>query len=630
MLVLLAAASLGASLVANAQLQRALSVDLRTPETQTWYPWTVRADLLLLATLAVVLVRLAAEPRWLAWPADWWTSNSRVLLPTGGIVVVAAGLFRPIDALAAGVALAALVWLALPVARATDMHVLRASGLAIGLRLALALALGAYGLRIHDDPAVFDDETGYHRAALQLAQIMTTGYGDLDFEWRNYAGHQLDLIGGMYATVGADLMLPRMLNALLGALVVPVAYRLAAQLFDVGAARAVAWLLAVWPLLILWGATALREPLIVLCGLALPWLLVRAPESPGVRPKNGRHETDIGRTPFDRPARGAATTALSGFWAAPLATLCLRVLAGAMCLFVLASLRPLAAFACVGALAIGSLVLLVRRRLRRPLLVLAPIAALAALALVSMASGFGGGGTAQVANQLTPRAIEYRLAAAQLTPLLEHDASKLPSAPDGLSLPLGTIVRVQLPGHGRLETAVLYWYETEPSRYVVKFADASTASLLPPAVEPMRDENVGWSALVGRWADGARTLLLPVVPGFAPPRQLATIPDTLAFDAVLVLAVFSLLRSPRPSSLAWLVLAAYATILLAGLSIGSTNLGTALRHRSTLVPWLAVLAAPGLVHVARYVWGGRQFAAIRSTAQGLGILGSRGSRAPQA
>jgi hypothetical protein len=583
-LALAAAAALAASLGLNAVFRSALSAGFRTPQTQALYPWTVRADLVLLVVLGAVVVYLARAHEPLhTWGAGkrWWY----VVALLAGAAILAA-FIGPTAGVAVILIFVIAAWLAPRLA--DDANTARTATLVgLGLRVAAGLILNLWAHAVDADVASFDDEIAYHRAAVQLAHILAAGVGDLDFEWRNVAGHHLDLIAGLYAAFGPDFMLVRIVNALLGALAVPVVYRVARACFGAVEARAAAWTVACWPLLVFWGGTGLREPLVVLVAMLLPWLLAHGTES-----------------------RGAMLA---------------RFVAGAGCVFVLASLRPLVAVGSIGGLAVVAVVWAVRSRRRLASFALAAAGLLAASWVVSLASGFGASPLAL--DQATPRAIEYRLATAELTPLLEHDESKLPTAPAGLELPLGTIVRARVPDASAPRTGILYWYDDAPPRYRVKFPDATTVSLVPAAVEPLTDENTGWSEVLERWARGAALVILPPVPGAAPLRHVATLPDTLAWLALFGAAGVCVASRWRCRSPVWLQVVAFTALLLGGVVLASTNLGTAVRHRSMLVAALAVLASPALVMAELQLLAWVGVVRARTAARALAILGSR---APQA
>jgi hypothetical protein len=76
-------------------------------------------------------------------------------------------------------------------------------------------------------------------------------------------------------------------------------------------------------------------------------------------------------------------------------------------------------------------------------------------------------------------------------------------------------------------------------------------------------------------------------------------PDALAWDVLLLLSLVALRREwPRIAvSPIRGLLFAYPWLVVLGLALTSTNVGTVARHRSTLVPWLVLASAPLLLAV---------------------------------
>jgi hypothetical protein len=218
-----------------------------------------------------------------------------------------------------------------------------------------------------------------------------------------------------------------------------------------------------------------------------------------------------------------------------------------------------------------------------------------------------------LAREITPRGVEYRAAAIELSTIPETDPAKRVKPPDPAHQRYVTeIVRVRLPGDDDLTTAVVYGYAYEPFRYVVATDQQTFYTLAPEDVQPLGEDNVTWSVPLARLFTGLRLLFVPPAPWETVSIQrLATVPDALAWDVLFVLGVVGAWHSRRAWSPAWLVVLVYLVLMILALSLASSNLGTAVRHRSMLVPWLAVLASPALAAVVAWLGATRAPAAVR-------------------
>jgi hypothetical protein len=87
-------------------------------------------------------------------------------------------------------------------------------------------------------------------------------------------------------------------------------------------------------------------------------------------------------------------------------------------------------------------------------------------------------------------------------------------------------------------------------------------------------------------------------------------------------------QARRTRSPAWLLVLVYLALMILALSLASSNLGTAVRHRSMLVPWLAMLASPALAAAVAWLGVARAPAVGRHTAATLEAdgVGSPSSR----
>jgi hypothetical protein len=182
--------------------------------------------------------------------------------------------------------------------------------------------------------------------------------------------------------------------------------------------------------------------------------------------------------------------------------------------------------------------------------------------------------------------------------MIEHIRERLPPKPAPEMMNLGTLLRAAPPGRSRLETVIVAGYTSDPLGYQVLVADGTSFVILPQDAQRPTDENVGWEDVFGRFAEGTRLLLLPITPwDSAPSRRLLLAPDALAWDALVVLSLVAVRREwPRIAvSPIRGLLFAYPWLIVLGLALTSTNVGTVARHRSTLVPWLVLASAPLLV-----------------------------------
>jgi hypothetical protein len=561
-----------------------LLVSSRNTATDIIYVWTVRAELLVLAALFAGIALLAAAartPRGGPPPIGYegpeeplaasLASGPRPFLwlglPLIVLAVVAGWRFGAFNGGLLLVCSAAALWVGRGLTGVRDRGAGWLLGAALVLRMATAVGLGIYAQSINGGPIVLDDEQSYDFAARQVARILGAGVGDIDTEWRHLIGHHLDLVGLLYWLREPNFTSIRLVDAALGTLAVALALGIGLRVWSSRpAAYGAAWLTAVWPLLVLWTATGLRESLALLVVLLPPWLVVAS------------------------PWRGQSPALAS-----------LRVVVGLLAATVLLVERPEAfAALAVAALLVGPVALLARRATAWPVV--------ARLALVVAGAGLlagglvvGSTGTIRAIGQpLSPRSLEYRAAVAELTPMIEHIHERLPPKPAPDMMNLGTLLRAVPPGRSTLETAIVAGYTSDPLGYQVLVADGTSFVILPQDAQRPTDENVGWQDVFGRFAEGTRLLLLPITPwDNAPSRRVLLAPDALAWDVLLVLSLVALRREwPRVSaSPVRGLLFAYPWLIVFGLALTSTNVGTVARHRSTLVPWLVLASAPLLVAV---------------------------------
>jgi 4-amino-4-deoxy-L-arabinose transferase-like glycosyltransferase len=521
---------------------------------QRLFPQTARLDLLVLVALAILVAAVLVNERDQLPAAS--ESLKVPLLLAGVLGVAGAALLSPMTGLLVPVAFLSVWWIGPRLTDGPATEVRRLLCLALSLRVLVAFGLGLYGLASHSGLPVLDDEESLHRAAIEVAPMLTGGFGYVQPAWWHLPNPYLSLLAGMYAVVGPEFSAVRLLNASLGALSVALVHGMVQRLFSQPAARGAALVLAVWPAVVLWTGTGLRESLFTTCSLLVPWLLTRH---------------------LPRPAWSVAAAA------------------GGLAVLVVGTLRNYAAAAEAVGLAVAAMRL-------RPLL--APVVLV--LGLVAWA-------ILPLAREITPRGLEYRAAAIELSTIPETDPAKRAQPPDPANRRYVTeIVRVQLvPGDPSLTTAVVYGYQNEPFRYVVA-TDENTFYMLPTEqVQPLTDDNVTWSVPLARLSKGLRLLYVPPVPWEAVSIQrLATVPDALAWDALFVLGVAGAWQSRRAWPPAWLVVLVYLVLMILALSLASSNLGTAVRHRGMLVPWLVILSAPALARLVGWLAAARASAPV--------------------
>jgi hypothetical protein len=541
-----------ASQTINIALSQAVSESPRNAATAALYPWTVRLDLLVLLVLGLAVVLLALwrpGSEGCPFPRAW------LGVPALSLGLVAAWRSTRFDGLLLLLSGAAAVWLGFRLAGGADRRAWWPLGVAFLVRAAAALALAAYGQSALGQSVVLDDEASYDFAARQVARILATGSGDLDLEWRHLSGHHLDLLGFLYWAREPDFTSLRILDAGLGTLAVGLLLGIGRSLWPQPAAYAATWLTVLWPLNIVWSGTGLRESLSLVTVLLLLWLGV-------AQPWRGR-------------SRGH---------------LALTLVTAGLAALVLGGARPESATALALAACLVLLVPLLARVDRARLLALLGIAALAAAGALAGLLG----------QPLSPRAIEYRAAISQLTPLIEHERTKLPPKPSPDLMNMGTLLRAIPPGREGPETVIISGYEQDPLAYRVLTADGTSFIVLPADARRLSDENVQWQDVLGRLADGARLLFVPDFRSDAlAARRLALTPDTLGWDALFILSLIAAWRTRRDLTPGRALLYAYPWLIILGLVATSTNLGTLARHRSTLEPWLALASAPILAMLGR-------------------------------
>lgn len=553
------AAALAASFLVNTAFQRARSVETlygADVTTAPLFPVTVAADLGVLAALvlAVATVARATSGGMGAGPSRADVAPAAAIgLAAAAMVGFASGWFNGV--LAAAV-FGLLLWAAPRLAGSNRRGVLLACSAGFLLRAAAAVALSAYGRTVSGVPIVFDEEMDYFQGAQQVAAALVRGNGDLDWSFRHLTGYFLDLAGVISSVPGTDFTSVRLLNVTLGSLAVALTYGVANRFLSESGGLVAAWLVALWPMLILWNAAGLHDALALTAALLLSWLLVRSRAA----------------------GRGVLVTS---------------VVAGLLALWVLASIRPhIALAACVVILFV--LLRAAPRGATRFRTELSIAGLITVAVLLGYASNAAARGPGAVFEELSPPALERRAANMQLAPTVEAELRQRGPAPAS-PLPVGSVVRARPSAEGALVTGIIAWYEGAPPRYEILTSDDRRLFLPPADVLPVNGETVGWGAVVERLMYVLGLFFVPSLPlSLARLPRTAMALDTILWDLLVAAAVVGALLRPNRSA-AWLSMLLFPAMVVLGVSVASTNLGTVVRHRDMVVPWLAVAATPALL-----------------------------------
>jgi hypothetical protein len=176
-----------------------------------------------------------------------------------------------------GVALVA----ALVIRQATSTEALRrlalVAAVALGIRLAALTVIYFIAIRTHAEGTFFNDEASFYLAAESLLpnpldQPLPQGLDHLGTD--GYLG----ILWGLSVALGSsfghmDTVAFRLVNATLGALVAVTCCVVAAQLINRRAALLAGLVVALWPTLVLWSATLLRDTLASFSVVVVWWTL---------------------------------------------------------------------------------------------------------------------------------------------------------------------------------------------------------------------------------------------------------------------------------------------------------------------------------------------------------------------
>ena len=413
------------------------------------------------------------------------------------------------------------------------------AALALGVRLAAVVVIFLIARQTHGEGVWLNDEASFFLATESLMpdplhRALPVGLDHLGGNGYLGLSTALSLLGGGIV----DTNTLRVVNAALGAAVVVLSARVARRLFGPRAAMTAGVALAVWPTLVLWSATMLRDTFGSFALLAVWWTLGRARE--------------LG-------------------WMRVVGTLTLS-------LVILLSLRPYLG----GALAVGVLAWaaypLLRRLSRRSLSLLAAGASL--LAIVVLASQARRIDFA--AHELFYRQTVTRM---ETLGLLYTDE---PPATENLPMKPGTTVAIADSRTGWVLGGVVQDFEA-PDVVRVAFTDQSIRHLPTADLVPIQSAKIPPLQLVASVLPGLGSYLAgtSVSNDSASPAWIVL---ALAADVLIGLAVAAGLRvrlSPRE----WLFpLCIVGGTMLALVAVPGAP-GNAERHRATqTVPLLLVLA----------------------------------------
>ena len=175
-------------------------------------------------------------------------------------------------------AIGAVLVAALVVRQSTTLEARRrltiVAGTALGIRLIAVIAVYFNAIRTHGEGTWLNDEASFYLAAESLFhnwldQPLPQGLGHLG------GNAYLGLTTAITVAEGhMDTVAYRLANATLGTLVAVLACIVAARIVGPRAALVAGLVVAVWPTLVLWSATMLRDTLGSFVVLAVWWTLV--------------------------------------------------------------------------------------------------------------------------------------------------------------------------------------------------------------------------------------------------------------------------------------------------------------------------------------------------------------------
>lgn len=438
-------------------------------------------------------------------------------------------------------------------------------GLAFGLRLLAVLGIFLVTLRMNGTGVWLNDEAAYFLATEKLMPVPLERSLQLGLDHLNgngYLGLTTAIAQAMGGRVEANAL--RVANATIGTIVVLVAMLTANSLLGTRAAVMAGLATAVWPSLILWSATMLRDILGSLAVVGIWWALVTSRQQGWLR------------------------------------TACFVGLA----LVLLASLRPYLAQAA----AVGALVWLVYPWVSRRVLLAAGLVAVA----------LGGMYLVRSADELV-HSVVYRQTVARMETLgrLYRDPRRTDEQ-ELLPFHPGWTVAITDPKTGEVLPGVVYEVGERPGTVVVAFTDETLRTLWHADLVSLRDTYIPPTYMFGWLRESAAAVFLGV-----PDRgdvNRAWVLDALAWNVLLVISVVGVIRAGVPVRDV-LFPACIVVATLAALMALPGAPGNAERHRTTqTVPLLLVLASGILATAALHA--GDAAHRIRFP-QRSGVLGTR-------
>lgn len=189
--------------------------------------------------------------------------------------------------LAIGVALVA----ALVIRQSTTHEALRrvalVAAVALGIRLAAVAVIYSIAIRTHVEGTFFNDEASFYLAAESLLPNPLDKPLPQGLEHLGTDGY-LGILTGISVALGSsfghmDTVAFRLVNATLGALVAVTTCIIAAHLINKRAALVAGLVVALWPTLVLWSATFLRDTLASFTVVVVWWTLTLHPRMSDTR-----------------------------------------------------------------------------------------------------------------------------------------------------------------------------------------------------------------------------------------------------------------------------------------------------------------------------------------------------------
>jgi hypothetical protein len=425
--------------------------------------------------------------------------------------------------------------------RRTLHNLVLLSGLALGLRLLAITAIYIIATQVHAEGVWLSDEASYFLATESL----------MPWPWDKSLPQGLDHLGGngylglttmISQVVGVDALSFRFANATLGTIVVLLCAGLAQSFFGRGAGLIAGVAAAVWPDLVFWSATMLRDTLCSFAVVVVWWALSSA---------NHNRRLTIA---------------------------CLVLLS----VVLLSTLRPYLALAVAAGVGAWFCYPFVRRQRRRTL-------AIATASFVAVATLVAIGQTKrldQAAHELFYRQTVTRM---ETLGRLYRDPPP-PEQPIQLPFRPGAAIAIVDPASGWLSPGLVE-DSSEPGQVTVALTDDTSRTLpIDKNVMLLQDVPIPPLQLLS-WLAPSVLAVLVGLPTTGDVPNLVWVADALAWDALLVVAVLGL-KGAGLGLRHWIYPACVIVGTMASLFAIPGSPGNAERHRATqTVPLLLVLAS---------------------------------------